>query len=321
MHWAPLPAALALRLEKSTSWQRCWHRRPQLLTAWASSRFTEFLYSRRLGRDAGRFLSKCSMALAPLWRTTSGGLLHSARRHAGWWLTAGAELLFPPACAYCDSGLENVAGNRALCAQCLDLLLDAREFCGKCGTTLPHLWDSTRPCPACKLHPLRLDRVVRLGVYRDELRSAVLRMKRAPEQPLTVAVGRLLVDLREAMLRDPKFDVIVPIPMHWRRRMWRGMNSPEVLASQLARPLGLPVAAHLLWRRRATRSQADLPPSRRLANVRGALAAAEHRDLAGARVLLVDDIMTTGATSSEAARMLRKSGAAYVALAVVARAE
>ena len=94
-----------------------------------------------------------------------------------------------------------------------------------------------------------------------------------------------------------------------------------VLARQLAARLDLPLAAHLLRRRRATIHQADLPPGERFRNVRGAFMAMRTTDLAGARVLLVDDIMMTGATSSEAARALREEGATLVAVAVLARAE
>jgi predicted amidophosphoribosyltransferase len=85
--------------------------------------------------------------------------------------------------------------------------------------------------------------------------------------------------------------------------------------------LQVPLAPHLLQRRRRTAPQASLPATRRVANVRGAFRARAHRDLAGARLLLVDDIMTTGATVNEAAKMLVKAGAAFVAIAVVARSE
>jgi predicted amidophosphoribosyltransferase len=103
--------------------------------------------------------------------------------------------------------------------------------------------------------------------------------------------------------------------------MWRGGNSPDVVAQRLAAELGVPTRPTLLARRRRTAPQASLPPSRRKGNVRGAFRAARHADLPGARLLLVDDIMTTGATVNEAAKTLSKAGAAAVAVAVLARAE
>jgi predicted amidophosphoribosyltransferase len=108
--------------------------------------------------------------------------------------------------------------------------------------------------------------------------------------------------------------------MHWSRKMWRGMNGAETIAERVAQQWNLPLAVHLLARRKRTAPQARLSTPRRLANVRGAFRARPHRDLPGARLLLIDDIMTTGATLNEAARVLRRAGASFVAVAVLARA-
>jgi predicted amidophosphoribosyltransferase len=102
--------------------------------------------------------------------------------------------------------------------------------------------------------------------------------------------------------------------------LWRGVNSPTTIAERLSARLRIPLAAHLLVRRRRTALQASLPPSRRLSNVRGAFQAVVHADLPGSRLLLVDDIMTTGATVNEAAKMLTQAGAEFVGVAIVARA-
>jgi ComF family protein len=163
--------------------------------------------------------------------------------------------------------------------------------------------------------------VVRLGSYEATLRSVVLRMKRQTHRALAIVVGDLLFNARVADWEALKPDAVVPVPMHWSRRVWRGFNSPETISERLARHLDVPLASHLLRRRRRTAPQANLPPTRRLANVRGAFRATAHPDLAGARLLLVDDIMTTGATVNEAAKMLTRAGASFVGIAVVARAE
>lgn len=176
-------------------------------------------------------------------------------------------------------------------------------------------------CSQCADRRYRFRSVARLGTYDGLLRSAVLRMKHAAEKPLTTAIARLLVELHEQQLKSFQVDVVVPVPMHWRRRLWRGMNSPAVVAEVAALALSVPCAPHILRRQRATQPQAELPPTRRRDNVRGAFQARAHPDLRGARVLLVDDIMTTGATCNEATRALLAGGAAYVAAAVVARAE
>lgn len=99
----------------------------------------------------------------------------------------------------------------------------------------------------------------------------------------------------------------------------RGTNNPDILARQIARHLGVPDEPSLLIRRRDTLPQADLPPGRRFENVRGAFRIRAGYDIRGARVVLVDDVLTTGATSSEAAKTLKRAGAQAVVVAVIAR--
>jgi ComF family protein len=146
-------------------------------------------------------------------------------------------------------------------------------------------------------------------------------MKRPSHGALSVAMGRLLAQRRRERLIEVQADVVIPIPMFWRRRLGRGTNSPEVLASCLGKSLGIPVRRRVLVRHRNTLPQADLSPSRRFQNVRGAFRVRRGDALKDARVLIVDDVLTTGATCSEAAKMLKQAGAAWVAVAVVARAQ
>ncbi len=136
-----------------------------------------------------------------------------------------------------------------------------------------------------------------------------------------MALGEMLAETAGASLEASLTDVVVPVPMHWTRRTWRGANSPETIAQRLALRLAVPLRPALLVRARRTAPQASLSPNQRRANVRGAFRAAVHPDLPGARVLLVDDIMTTGATLNEAAKTLVRAGAAEVMVAVLARAE
>jgi ComF family protein len=167
---------------------------------------------------------------------------------------------------------------------------------------------------------MRFEAAVALGAYGGTLRAVVLRMKHAAEAPLASAVGRLFWQVRRAELASLRPEVVVPVPMHWRRRMQRGANSPDEVAVPLAEGLGIPCAPRLLRRRRSTSPQGPLARGDRLANVRGAFRVRHGYQCAGARVLLVDDILTTGATANECVRALVAGGAASVALAVVARA-
>jgi ComF family protein len=173
----------------------------------------------------------------------------------------------------------------------------------------------------CKDPPLLFDTVVTIGGYRDNLREAILRMKHPRHENLALALGRLFGQKRFSELDELEAEMIVPVPMYWKRRLRRGTNSAEFLARCLGRKLGLPVRRRLLVRCKNTEPQSELSPIKRFSNMRGAFRVRLAQRLRGARVLLVDDVLTTGATCSEAAAALKKAGAAMVAVAVVARAQ
>jgi ComF family protein len=160
---------------------------------------------------------------------------------------------------------------------------------------------------------------VAVGVYRDELQQAVLAMKRVPYEPLTYSLGLLLAAELAVHLADERVDVIVPVPMHWWRRLSRGTFPAQLLAQVIGGVLRRPVESRLLGCRRKVRKQGTLRPHERLRNVRGAFSISAGYAITDANVLLVDDVMTTGATANEAARMLRQAGAHDVFVAVVAR--
>jgi ComF family protein len=249
----------------------------------------------------------------------------SRLRPAAVWLgKACLGLLFPPRCACCDAELDSDDGRPLLCADC------CRQFgpevfsgCRRCGASIAEGSTTGADCPHCRGVRLHFDGVIPLGAYQGKLREAVLRMKRLSHEPLSVAVGKFLAARRAVDLTQFKPDVIVPIPMHWRRRLGRGINNPEILAECLARHLRVSVARRTLVRCRHTQPQKDLLPKERFRNVRGAfrIRRKDLRRWQGSHVLLVDDILTTGATCSEAASVLKEAGVKAVAVAVVAKAQ
>ncbi len=159
-----------------------------------------------------------------------------------------------------------------------------------------------------------------LGIYRAELRTAVLRLKRAGSEPLAAALGGLLVDSCRNSLDALSIDRVTAAPMHWRRRLSHGTDGPELIATAVARRLKKRYR-RLLTRTRHTAKQTDVAADERAANVRGAFQPRDGAKITGQRILLIDDILTTGATANEAAATLLKAGAAAVHLAVIARAE
>jgi ComF family protein len=123
-----------------------------------------------------------------------------------------------------------------------------------------------------------------------------------------------------ALPRGRQFDAVVPVPLHWRRRWTRGFNQSELLAQAIARRCGAPVV-NALTRRRATSAQAGLTHAARRQNVAHAFQARPSRRIEGKRVLLIDDVMTTGATAAACARALRRAGAQSVTLLALARVD
>ena len=126
--------------------------------------------------------------------------------------------------------------------------------------------------------------------------------------------------LAAALPREEQWDAVVPVPLHWRRRWRRGFNQSELLAHAVARRWGIPVIK-ALKRARYTPTQTGLSNTGRRKNVAAAFAAVRRHPVSGCRILLVDDVMTTGSTAAACARVLRQAGAAGITLLTVARAD
>ncbi len=153
------------------------------------------------------------------------------------------------------------------------------------------------------------------GAYEGQLREMIHLFKYGRMKGIGRRLGGLLAT---ALPVDERIDVVVPVPLHWRRQWTRGFNQAEVLGRQIARARRIKVV-HALRRRRATNAQAGLSNPKRRLNVTGAFRATAA--VAGLRVLLVDDVMTTGATASACALALKRAGAKSVTLLTLARVD
>lgn len=272
---------------------------------------------------------KGGATLAQNWG--SSGKLRRAARSVRRGLS---DLLFPPGCASCGAELESPESQQrdaAICDECLEgMEIFSDPMCVRCGAPVPGIGPNVNSdavvakkkigCVRCTGRKMWFDETVAFGLYEGKLRDAVLRMKRAEGDALSLAMGRLLLQTRRQRLVELGADVIAPIPLHWRRRLAHRTNSSAVLAEVLASQLKLPLAERLLRRSRSTVRQFDLTPPERWKNVRRAFSVRGGYHLRAAHVLLVDDVLTTGATCSEAARALHQAGAERVTVAVVARA-
>lgn len=180
--------------------------------------------------------------------------------------------------------------------------------------------DGKRPlCFHCRREPSSVSRTIALGGYQDVLREAVLASKRLSFAPLAMALGRMLGRKISEQLSGPPLDVVTFIPSHWTRRCSRRGVPTQVIAGEVGRELGVRVRP-LLRSCRRTQKQGMLTDSERGPNVRDAFRVKSRYALAHRRVLIVDDVWTTGSTLREAARVLRLAGSEDVMAGVVARA-
>jgi ComF family protein len=229
------------------------------------------------------------------------------------------DLFWPRVCHLCGQDPLDSASPHCLCQACeRELSVDPHAYCPRClGSIGPHA-DARSGCPRCVNDEFRFSRAVRFGVYSGRLRDAILQMKSLSGDALADTLGRLWAKSRFDQLRDLQAQIIVPIPLHFWRRWQRGYNQSLAVARGLAAVLGLPVEPRALRRVRSTPMQTSQTPSQRRTNLVGAFRVPVSARVQGLRVLLVDDVLTTGATADAAARVLLEAKAAQVDVAVLA---
>ena len=223
--------------------------------------------------------------------------------------------LLAPGCAVCDTPLDEPTRG-PVCAACW---AEVRPFtpplCTHCGDPLPS-WRvisiRSAACPRCRRLPTAISQSRAIGGYEGALRSIIHALKYDKRQSLARPLAERLRHECSDTLAGA--DLAVPVPLHRSRFHARGFNQAEAIACAL----GLPVR-NLLRRVRRTGPQTDLPAARRHANVRGAFALTRRARVAGLRIILVDDVSTTGATLEACARVLREAGATEVRAVTAAR--
>ncbi|MGP0071061.1 MAG: ComF family protein [Bryobacteraceae bacterium] len=230
------------------------------------------------------------------------------------------SFLFPDDCRICDQPLQNFS-RVPVCPACLAKPepLAAEYFCVHCRAPFLSRFplDDQGRCALCRRGVRGFDAAYSFGFYQDELRKLIQLFKYGRIPTLSAPLGRLLA---RALPREQSFDVIVPMPLHWRKRWQRGFNQAELLAREIGRRTHVPVQM-ALRRVRNTPAQAGLTSAKRRLNVSGAFRAKKRASIDGRRVLLIDDVMTTGATAASCARALKGAGARQVTLLTLARAD
>lgn len=253
------------------------------------------------------------------------------------------DLVFPRACSLCRipavDGCEEV-----LCRECLESMPPIPEGCWKCGAPsstasallkkqehAPHdeLFRSTsgkrkspkKACRFCENQAWDLNRVFAYTIYASEAARATRFCKESTHEPLARALGGLLcdwLDVRDDFLTIC-YDYVIPIPQHWFRRLTHRYHPASVYADRIHEQLGIPAYPGLLRRKRWTSKQGLKTISERRDNIHGAFEVRDPKRVQYRSFLLVDDVMTSGATLADAARALREAGARQVDAVVFAR--
>jgi ComF family protein len=223
------------------------------------------------------------------------------------------RLLFPGQCRLCGIATRNAL---QLCPDCRHELPWLETACHRCGQPLPARQEDTT-CGRCQHQPPAFDITRALFHYRPPIDYLVKRLKFSDE----LAIGRLFACLLAEQLaaRQTRMpELLLPVPLHRTRRRERGFNQATELARHLGRELGIPVNQRLCRRHRHTQPQSLLPIAARRKNLRRAFSISGK--LPATHVAIVDDVMTTGHTAGELARVLKQAGADIVEVWVIARA-
>ncbi len=224
------------------------------------------------------------------------------------------DVLFPPRCLACPAP---TAAAHGLCPACWrDTHFIVGTTCRRCGVPLMGEAGLEDICESCTRHPPAWDRGAAALVYAGAGRRMVLQLKHGDRLDLAGPLAQWMATAGGGLLAET--DVVAPVPLHWRRLVRRRYNQSAELARRIARAGGKPMVPDLLVRRRATAPQ-DGNRAARTANQAAAFALGRRQAVSGRRVLLVDDVLTTGATLSACAETLRQAGAVGVDVLVLAR--
>jgi ComF family protein len=237
-----------------------------------------------------------------------------------WW-NAVVELVYPPVCCHCRAA---TAGDD-FCSDCADRIEWARSpACSHCGVPFRTHGGSDHTCGRCVADPPVFGRARAAAIYDasepadQPLKSVLQRYKYNRDVGLAAPLARLLEQRNPFDIAE--YDVLMPVPLHLSRLRWRGFNQALLLARRIARTRGASVDPFSLERTRATQPQVELDEQERRRNVARAFRVSRPAQVRDRRILLVDDVYTTGSTVDECSRVLLKAGARSVDVLVLARA-
>lgn len=228
------------------------------------------------------------------------------------------DVILPPICHICRSFIPD-AGELHICPACRERLpLVTSPLCPVCG--IPFIGaGSNHRCGACLARPPHFDAAVARFLYEGAIRNMIHSFKYNQQTHLRYPLALLALEGMNGIMTDHDPHLIVPVPLHRSRLRQRGFNQAVLLGKVLSRRLSIPLLPDTLARSRPTEPQIKLSAAERRLNVKGAFTVNRPGSVAGKRILLLDDVMTTGSTMDECAKELKNAGAEAVIAVTIAR--
>lgn len=235
------------------------------------------------------------------------------------WLNFGLSIFYPEVCQICNAQ-RAIPDEGYVCADCwTDVRFIKPPFCERCGLPYEGEITNTFECTNCREMELHFSSARSAVVARGLVLDVIHRYKYSRALWFEPFLADLLIRQAKPVLEKTKWDFIVPVPLHRLKKREREFNQAERLANCLSRATKIPVNANLLERVENTRTQTLLTRPLRAANVRSAFRLRKKQRLDGKRIILLDDVLTTGATTSACAKVLQKAGAGEICVWTVAR--
>jgi ComF family protein len=231
-----------------------------------------------------------------------------------------ADILFPPRCIICG-GYPEERGKTPFCSECLSKVpFIGPPLCTCCGLRFTGTGGENHLCGDCISKKPFFSIARALGTYDTILLDTIHLFKYSGRIIIGERIGEVMAEHRYDSLSILDFSLIIPVPLHPKKLRERGFNQSLVLGRQIAKKFSIPLDFGTLKRSIDTKPQVNLGKSERIKNVRGAFMVQEKERIKGKKVLLVDDVYTTGSTVNECARVLREAKASDVAVLTLARA-
>lgn len=233
------------------------------------------------------------------------------------------DLFYPRYCLHCNAHL-NDSQELYLCPYCKKTLAFIQnDHCLRCGTALgPHITPTIHEgCPACRDKYLYFDTITSITRYDGVIKTLIHKFKYARQTFVVSSLNNIVAMQTQFKETLSDIDIIVPVPLFWLKKLHRGFNQSELLSVGIQRHISKPISRNNLYRIKNTVSQTQLSRTQRQSNVHNAFFVKNPTLFKGKKILLVDDVLTTGVTASECSKKLKESGAESVHVFVLAKAE